>query len=436
MLGLLRNRDFGLLWLAGLVSFTGNAALIFALPLHIYRQTDSTLATAGVLAASLLPRVLFGSVAGVFVDQWDRKRTMVVTDIARAALLLPILISPNELVLLYTVAAVQGTVGLFFLPAEGALLPKLVGEEHLVPANALNALNNNFGMLIGPAMGTMLYALTGIGGAVLANSATFAVAALLVSLIAADTRPRRDPESVSGGAAWTRMLADWRAGMGVVRSKPALRVLFGTSVTDALADGVFVTLGLSPLVLDVLGGTPSQVGWMGTAQAVGGLTAGLIVVRIGHRMSRRLLLGGGMAGIGLADLSAANARLVAAAGTPAVGVAMGCMAFAGLPAVASGTGRQSIVQEQASDAYRGRVFGALVSVRGIAMMVGFAAGGFLGDSLGLVAVLSAAASLRIAGGIAVLILMPRPETSMPAEPDVVPYASAEDSRHSATEPAP
>ncbi|CAN5716079.1 hypothetical protein BH23CHL2_BH23CHL2_21810 [soil metagenome] len=191
-----------------------------------------------------------------------------------------------------------------------------------------------------------------------------------------------------------------------------MRVLFGASVVNALADGVFVTLGLSPLVLDVLGGTPAQVGWMGTAQAVGGLSAGLIVVRIGHRLSRRLLLGGGMAGIGLADLAAANARLVASAGTPAVGVAMGCMTLAGLPAIASGTGRQSIVQEQASDAYRGRVFGALGSVNGIAMMAGFAAGGVLGDALGLVLVLSVAAGLRVAGGIAVFALMPRPASAL------------------------
>lgn len=73
MFDLLRVRDFGLLWLAGLISFAGNAALLFALPLHVYRLTDSTLATAGVLAAIVLPGVLFGSIAGVFVDQWDRK---------------------------------------------------------------------------------------------------------------------------------------------------------------------------------------------------------------------------------------------------------------------------------------------------------------------------------------------------------------------------
>jgi MFS family permease len=415
MFGLLRNRDFGLLWLAGLIAFAGNTAWIFALPLHIYRETDSTLATAAVMAVALVPRVFFSSVAGVFVDQWDRKRTMVVTISAQAVLLLPVLAAPNELVLLYTVAAIQGMVGLFLRPAEGALLPKLVGEEHLVAANALNALNNNLGMLIGPAMGTLLYAYMGIGGTVLGTAAAFLLSALMISMIAADTRPERD-DAPSGEAIWTKTVNDWRAGLRMVRGDRALKVLFGASVVNALSDGVFVTLGLAPLVLDVLGGTPAQVGWLGSAQAVGGIIAGLVVVRIGHRLSRRWLLGGGVAGIGLADLGSANARLIASAGTPAVGVAMGCMAGAGLPAVASGTGRQTIVQEQAPDAFRGRVFGALASADGLALIVGLAAGGLLGESVSIVVLLSIAASLRIAGGLSVFILLPREETSRRLSP--------------------
>lgn len=411
MFDLLRVRDFGLLWLAGLISYAGDIALIIVMPLHIYRLTDSTLATAGVLAASTLPRVLIGSIAGVFVDQWDRKWTMVVADVTRAVLLLPVLVAPDHLPTLYGIAAIQGTIGLFFRPAEGALLPRLVGEEHLVAANALNALNNNFGMLIGPAAGATLYSATGIGGTVLADIATFIVSALMIASIGTDARPEPDEQAAAGGAAWSRLAANWRAGLAVVRRNPPLRVLFAASAVNGLSDGVFTTLGLSPLVLDVLKGTPAQVGWLATSQAIGGLIAGVIVVRIGHRLTKRWLLGGGLAGIGLADLGSANARLFASAGTPAVGVAMGFMVAAGPPAVASSTGQQSIVQEQASDAYRGRVFGALSSVMGIALIIGFAVGGVLGDALGLVGVLNAAALLRAAGGLGVLILMPRSEAS-------------------------
>ena len=411
MFDLLRVRDFGLLWLAGLISVAGDIALIIVLPLHIYRLTDSTLATAGVLLAAVMPRVLIGSVAGVFVDQWDRKWTMVISNVCQATFLLPVLVAPDHVALLYSIAMIQGTIGLFFRPAEGALLPRLVGEEHLVAANALNSLNNNFGMLIGPAAGATLYAATGLSGTVLADIATFIVSALLIATIRTDARPERDDDAAVTGAAWARLAANWRAGLAVVRRNPPLRVLFASSVVNGVSDGVFTTLGLSPLVLDVLGGTPAQVGWLATTQAIGGLLAGVLIIRIGHRLSLRWLLGGGLAGIGLADLGSANARLFASAGNPAVGVAMGFMVAAGPPAVASTTARQSIVQEQASDAYRGRVFGALSSVLGISLIIGFAIGGVLGDALGLVGVLSAAALLRVVGGLAVVVFMPRPETS-------------------------
>jgi MFS family permease len=183
MLATLRQRNFALLWLAGLVSIAGDFALIVALPLHVYRLTGSTLATACTLAANSLPRVVAGSVAGVFVDRWDRQRTMVAADLLRAAALLPLLVAPTNLGAIYAIAAVQGTIGLFFSPAEGALLPQLVGEERLVTANALNALNDNLGMLAGPALGALLYAETGIGGVVLADAATYLGSALLIGLI-------------------------------------------------------------------------------------------------------------------------------------------------------------------------------------------------------------------------------------------------------------
>jgi MFS family permease len=411
VLATLRNRDFGLLWLAGLVSVVGDMALIVGLPLHVYEASDSTRATAGVFAAYFLPGVLVGSIVGVFVDRWDRKRVMIVADLARAVVLLALLAAPDNLWLIYSVAATQGAIGLFFGPAENALLPTLVGEERLVPANALNALNNNLGLLIGPALGALLYAEIGISGVALVDAASYVASALLIRLIAAAGRPIRDAaaEAARAGSPLRRMVADWRAGLGVVRRQRTLRVLFVAAALASVAEGVFLTLGLSPLVLDVLEGRPEQVGWLGTAQAVGGLIAGVTVARFGTRLTKRWLLGGGMIGLGLADFSAFNSRRLAGPGTPAVAVAMGWMFVAGFPAVAGGTGRQTIVQTGTTDAYRGRVYGALGAVQGSAMLVGFGLGGVLGDAVPLVPVLSASALLRVLGGLVALTFLPRDE---------------------------
>jgi len=116
-----------------------------------------------------------------------------VADLARAALLLPLLavVSSDLLWLLYAVRAGTGIVGLFFDPAESALLPRLVGAEQLVTANALNALNNNLGRLIGPAMGGLLYAAGGLPTVVVVDVGSFALSAALIAAIRTPARPEQ-----------------------------------------------------------------------------------------------------------------------------------------------------------------------------------------------------------------------------------------------------
>src|SRR5215213_9201697 len=76
-----RAPDLRLLLGAGLVSMTGDWLLSVGLAYSVYALTGSTLASAATLLSSFVPQVLVGSVAGVFVDRWDRKRTMVVTNL-------------------------------------------------------------------------------------------------------------------------------------------------------------------------------------------------------------------------------------------------------------------------------------------------------------------------------------------------------------------
>lgn len=92
MFALLRQRNFGLLWFAGAASLLGDWALMVALPFFVYDLTGSALATGLTFMAQTLPRVLLGSVAGVFVDRWDRRKTLVVADAARGLLLLLLLL--------------------------------------------------------------------------------------------------------------------------------------------------------------------------------------------------------------------------------------------------------------------------------------------------------------------------------------------------------
>jgi MFS family permease len=408
---LLRRRNFALLWLAGLISVAGDYALVIALPLHAYRETGSTIATAGVFAASVLPRILIGSVAGVFVDRWDRKRTMIWADLLRAAAVLALIPAADagSLWPVLVVATVQSTIGLFFDPAENALLPLLVEEDQLVTANALNALNNDLGRLVGPVLGASLYAASGLGGAAIADSITYLGSAALLAFLAPPPRQAATRAIDAGQSAARRVAGEWRAGMRIVRQSRALTVIFVATAISLLSEGAFAALALAPFVLDVLGGTETQVGWLSSAQAVGGLIAGVTVARFGRHAAKRKLLGWGMIGLGLSDMAQFNVHRVVDRGTPAVTAAMGCMFVAGFPAVGLGAGGQSLIQELTDDEYRGRVFGALGAVRAASLLIGLGISGVMAEQVGIAPVLTVGAAMWLIGGAIVLTLLPRAE---------------------------
>ena len=398
MLTVLRRRDFALLWFAGLVSLTGDWMLVVALPVTVYQLTGSALATGGVLIANKLSALVLGSVAGVFVDRWDRKRTMVVANLVRAPILLLLFAvdSAERVWIVYVVAAALSAVGQFFRPAENALLPRLVGEEHLVPANALNALNDNLSRLVGPALGGLVAAWFGLGGVVAADAASYLVAAGMIAAIAASTRPERTPlpDAAAVTGTWAVVWREWLAGLRLIRDNPVLRVVFGVFALASLGEGVMQT-AFWVYIDQALGGGTREAGWLLSAQAVGGLVGAVVIGAWGKTRPPVSLLGWGAIGVGLIDLAVFNYP----AFVPGIWLGLVLMAVVGVPATAFGTGYTTALQAEAADAYRGRVFGALGATSALFMIGGAAIAGLATERLGAVAVLTIDSLGYVAGGV-------------------------------------
>src|SRR4051794_11851421 len=89
---LFHHRDFSLVWTGGLISMMGDWVLWIVLPIRVYELTGSSLATAGLVASLVGPQIVFGSFAGVFVDRWDRRRTMMFASLLQAGVILPLLL--------------------------------------------------------------------------------------------------------------------------------------------------------------------------------------------------------------------------------------------------------------------------------------------------------------------------------------------------------
>ena len=420
MLRLLLSRDFGLVWLAGLVSMTGNWMLHIAVPLYVYRETGSTLATGASVAAIVVPSLLLGSVAGVFVDRWDRRTTMIVTNALRAAVLMPLLLvgSGATIWIVYAAAAAEAAISVFFNPAENALLPRLVDRPRLVTANSLNALNNNLARLVGPPIGAFVLATAGLGGVALADAATYVVGALLLMLVRVDGRP--DPATAptpgdDGSAAASavgRVWTEWRAGLQLVGGHATLRVIFLMLAAASLGEGFMSTLFV-PFVTTVLEGGDLWVGWLMTGQAAGGLLGAVVIGRFGSRFSARKLLGLSCVAFGLIDLTLFNARALEPILGPALVIALIAIVVVGVPAVGLVASFATVMQDATPDRYRGRVFGAQGTTQSLLMLAGIAIAGTLGEVVGIVTLLSMDAGLYILAGVAALTLLPRQSTERP-----------------------
>jgi MFS family permease len=407
LLSTLRNRNFALLWSGGLISMTGDWMLLVALPIYVYQATGSALATGAMFAAGLVPNVLFGSVAGVFVDRWDRKRTLVFGNTLLALSVLPLLVVPQTgwLWVVYAVAFVQSCFGVFNEPAENSLLPALVGDERLVSANSLNATNNNLARLAGPALAGLVVGWFGLVGVVVVDAASYLLSAALVSLISARSAPERPeeaPPADAGGAAaaFSGVWREWAEGLRLVGTGRVLLTVFVVGAVTGLGEGVFLAL-FPPFVRVALGGGALELGWLMSAQAVGGVLGGLVVGAAAARLSPPRLLGSGAVLFGLIDL----AIFVYPSFVQSIAVGLALFVLVGVPAAGMLAGLQTLLQTSAKDHLRGRVFGALGTTQALLMLAGTLLGGALGDAVGIVPVLVVQGGAYVAAGILVLVLL-------------------------------
>jgi MFS family permease len=409
MLATLRNRNFALLWLGGLISFFGDWALLIALPVFVYDLTGSTLATGGMFIAQTLPRLLFGSLAGVFVDRWDRRRTMVVANLLCAAALLPLLLvrSAADLPLVYLAAFIQTACSLFFQPAETALVPQLVDENQLIQANALIALNWELTRLVAPPLGGLIMAALGIGSVVAIDAVSFVLAAALVGLVARSPRAAAAPEEHAGEfTLWRAFRRDLVAGLRLVRHDGLVSAIFVITAAAMVAEGIVNVLGF-PWLKQVLGGGALERGWLASAQAVGGLAGGLLIGRVARLVSPAHLIGASGVALGLLSLAYVNVAALPIDPSLWLPAALSLKLLMGVPIMGLFVSIDTLLQQSVGDRYRGRVFGAYATTLALAMLLGQGLASALGDTVGIVTVLDGVGLMYLAAGVLALAILGR-----------------------------
>jgi MFS family permease len=235
-----RNRDFRLAYVSSAISLGGDWFLLVALFGLVLDLTDSALAVAFLLAAQDLTYFVVSPFTGVLADRMDRKRLMVISDVARAVLCLGFLAVQSEALvwIVYPLLAVMACFSALFEPASAAALPNLVDRDDLATASALSGSLWGTMLVVGAAVGGVVTAVLGRDFAIAFDAISFAGSALLIIRIARsfqEARGVRQPEPL--GVAAKETLAYARKDHRVLA---LLAVKFGWG----LAGGVLVLIPL------------------------------------------------------------------------------------------------------------------------------------------------------------------------------------------------
>ena len=207
------NGEFRKLWIGQLVSASGSAVTTVALPLVAVVTLQASAVQMGALSAvSIAPHLLFGLLAGVWVDRWSRRRVLIWTDVGRLLLLgsVPAAAALQALRIeqLYVVAVLTGVLTLLSDTASQTMIPILVPREDLMRANSAALLNLNLASTVGPSVAGFLVQVLTAPFAIVIDAASYVVSAIAAYLIREPDRMRARPRSE-------------------VRLSAGLRVLFG-----------------------------------------------------------------------------------------------------------------------------------------------------------------------------------------------------------------
>jgi len=386
----LQHRNFRLIWIGLLFSFTGslmqNTALLWHVSLLVAPERKG-LALGFVGLARVVPVVVFSMVSGVVADALDRRRVLIATQAIAmgVALTLGVLTFQGLTVAwpVYLLAAAGAGVGAFDLPARQALIPTLVPRDVLPNAISLNTIMFQTASVVGPALGGIVIAASGVAWAYVCNAVSFGfvLVALWMMRDGSDrSRHKRDPASeVSIAAA--------REGLRFVFGSPLIR---STMLLDFFATFFSSATALLPMFAqDILHVGANGYGWLFAAPAVGAFVTSVALVPLMTTLDRRgATLLWSVVVYGLATVVFGASR--------SFWLTFACLAVTGAADTVSTVIRNVIRQLETPDRLRGRMTGI--------NMVFFMGGPQLGElEAGAVANWFGAPFSVVSGGVGCLI---------------------------------
>ena len=366
---LLRDKNFSLLWVSQIISNFGDRLNQMALIGLIYARTPgSPIELAKLLSFAIIPVFIIGPFAGIYVDRWNRKYTMITCDLLRGflVLLIPAAITYlRSMVPVYLLVFIIFSVTRFFLPSKLSIIPDIVHKEKLLLANSLTSTTMMIATMIGFGCGGIIVARLGAKGGFYVDSATYFISALMVSFVALRIKERINilPASQKLRLIIKKtVLGDIKEGLRYLKNNRDIKMVASTMFLMMAGVGSIYII-IIVFVQELLHSSTVHLGFLAMLLGAGLFLGSLAYGRFGASLSKKKVINFGLGATGLlvvifsAGLKAYPSFLAAAFLSIVLGI------FASPIVVSSNT----LLHEVMADEMRGRVFSLLE----IIMHIGF-----------------------------------------------------------------
>jgi MFS family permease len=393
--------NFRRLWSGQTISQIGDGLTSLAILIMINQLTHSTTALATMMIVLAVPQLVLGLLAGVYVDRWNRRTIMIVSDVIRGLLVLGFILvrRPQDVWIFYLLGFVQAGIGTFFDPAKSALIPTIVERDTLLAANGLSQTTRVITGVVGSALaGVLVGATHSAWTAFSIDSLSFFISALFISRILMPTT------SVVAGPSG----AAPRTGLRSVLSQlgEGLRYLFGSR----LLVGIMVTLAMVmlgmgavnvlivPFLLNTLHVPTMALGVIDTAQVIGMILGGGGMTALAARLKSTSIIIFGVILLGV------FVGMFGGAGN--IWLALAALFLVGLALAPVQAALATLLQTTIPDDKRGRANSTMNTVITLTS-------GLLGDWLGVRQVFFLSGGLTILAGVVAAMLIRSPRALLP-----------------------
>lgn len=357
-----RSRDFRRLWLGQVVSQLGDWFDTIAVMTIVLRLTGSGRDVGLIFVTRFLPSVVVSPLSGVIADRFNRRTIMIVSDLARAFVVLGFILvrRPEQVWMIYALTVLQLTFSTFFEPARTAAIPSVVAPQEIVAANAISSVTWSAMLTLGAAVGGVVTGWIGTDAAFVIDSLTYLVSAALIVKL---KLPKRAPRARARlTVAKALGITDTLEGIRYVRQRPRLLAYLAVKPAWGLGGGVMTLLAVfGEKVFPVRGSAAIGIGVLYTARGIGTAIGPVLARRAGGE-SRRAM----QASIGLAFLIAGVFYFIFGVSTSFV-LALFVLALAHAGGSILWVFSTALLQMSVEDDFRGRVFAAELSLMTLAM---------------------------------------------------------------------